>query len=291
MGDAATLLVDPEAVEFLAERGFAGPRTGFVLGSGWGHFVDSTEVVEAIPYEEIPGFGRSTVAGHAGRLVRGRSGGHDYLAMQGRLHHYEGHSLRRIGGTVGVLYGLGVRRLVVTCAAGAVNPALRVGDLVLVHDYINFMLASPLRGAPGALHARARVSERLVREAEAAAEAEGLPLRKGVLFSSKGPSYETPAEVRMVRTLGGDVASMSTAPELITASSLGMEAVAFSCVTNMAPGVVPGRRVNHEEVIEVMEARKGRFSRLLACVLERFETCLDETSEEPGGRDRAAEPR
>jgi purine-nucleoside phosphorylase len=270
--DATGLLVDGEAVELLAERGFAGPRVGFVLGSGWGHFVDSTEVIEAIPYEDIPGFGRSTVAGHAGRLVRGRSGGRDYLAMQGRLHHYEGHSLQRIGGTVGVLHGLGVRELVVTCAAGGVNPAYRVGDLVLVHDFVNFLLASPVRGAEGALRAITRPSERLVAAAEEAAEAAGIPLRKGVLFSSKGPSYETPAEVRMVRTLGGDVASMSTAPELISAGALGMEAVAFSCVTNMAPGVVPGREVNHDEVMEVMDARKERFSELLACVLERFES-------------------
>ena len=292
MTDAAALLVDPPAVEFLAERGFAGPRVAFVLGSGWGHFVDSTEVVAAIPYGEIPGFGRSTVEGHAGRLVRGRSAGRDYLAMQGRLHHYEGHSLRRIGGTVGVLCGLGARELVVTCAAGGVNPGYGVGDLVLVHDYINYMLASPVRGAAGAVRARARVSGRLVAAAESAAESAGIPLRKGVLFSSKGPSYETPAEIRMVRTLGGDVVSMSTAPELISASALGMEAVAFSCVTNMAPGVVPGRAVNHEEVIEVMEARKERFSRLLACVLERLESDRETATDEPGGRHgAAAEPR
>jgi purine-nucleoside phosphorylase len=260
---------NPAAVEHLRE--FAGPRVGFVLGSGWGHFVESTEVVAACPYEEIPGFGESTVAGHAGRLVRGRSAGVDYLAMQGRLHHYEGHSLERIAGTIAVLYGLGVRELVVTCAAGGANPAYRVGDLVLIYDYVNFMLKSPVRGAVGALNAYTRPSERLVHAAETAAEGAGVPLRKGVLLSSKGPTYETPAEVRMARQLGGDVVSMSTAPELIAAASLGMEAVAFACVTNMAPGVVPGREVNHEEVIEVMEARKGRFSELLSAVLARFE--------------------
>jgi purine-nucleoside phosphorylase len=275
--DAAGLLIDPEAVEFLAERGFAGPRVGFVLGSGWGHFVESTEVLAACPYEEIPGFGRSTVAGHAGRLVRGRAGGRDYLALQGRLHHYEGHPLSRIGGTVGALHGLGVTELIVTCAAGGVNPAFRVGDLVLVHDFINFMFASPLRGAPGSLRSPARVSERLVRATEEAAAGAGIPLRKGVLFSSKGPSYETPAEVRMTRTLGGDVVSMSTAPELIAASALGLEAVALSCVTNLAPGVVPGGEVNHEEVMEVMTARKERFSELLACVLEKLESDREAT--------------
>ncbi|MBZ0267559.1 purine-nucleoside phosphorylase [bacterium] len=269
MTGTAVALANPEAVAHL--RAFAGPRTGFVLGSGWGHFVETTEVTEACPYGEIPGFGESTVAGHAGRLVRGRAGAHDYLAMQGRLHHYEGHPLERIARTIAVLHGLGVRNLVVTCAAGGVNPAYRVGDLVLIHDFVNFMLKSPLRGVTGALRAPSRPSDDLVAAAEEAAERSGIPLRKGVLFSSKGPTYETPAEVRMARTLGADVVSMSTAPELIAAAALGMRAVAFACVTNMAPGVVPGREVNHEEVIEVMEERKARFSELLAAVLARFE--------------------
>lgn len=268
MVDVASGLGNPRAVEHL--RDFAGPRVAFVLGSGWGHFVESTEVVRACPYGEIPAFGVSTVAGHAGRLVRGRAGGREYLAMQGRLHHYEGHPLSRIAGTVAVLHALGVRELVVTCAAGGANPAYRVGDLVLIHDFVNFMLHSPVRGVTGALRAHVRPSPRLVLAAEEAAEAAGIPLRKGVLFSSKGPSYETPSEVRMARTLGADVVSMSTAPELIAAGALDMEAVGFACVTNMAPGVVPGREVNHEEVIEVMNARKERFSDLLSAVLARF---------------------
>jgi purine-nucleoside phosphorylase len=267
--DAAARPGNAKAVEHL--RDFAGPTVAFVLGSGWGHFVDATEVLRACPYGEIPGFGESTVAGHAGRLVRGRSGTHEYLAMQGRLHHYEGHPLERIAGTVAVLHGLGVRELVVTCAAGGANPAYRVGDLVLIHDFVNFMLKSPVRGVPEALRAHARPSPRLVQAAEEAAEAAGIPLRKGVLFSSKGPAYETPAEVRMARTLGADVVSMSTAPELIAAGAFGMEAVGFACVTNMAPGVVPGRDVNHDEVIEVMESRKDRFTALLAAVLARLE--------------------
>jgi len=266
--DVATRLGNPQAVEHL--RDFAGPRVAFVLGSGWGHFIERTEVLRTCPYGEIPGFGESTVAGHAGRLVRGRAGSVEYLAMQGRLHHYEGHPLARIAGTVAVLHGLGVRELVVTCAAGGANPGYRVGDLVLIHDFVNFMLQSPVRGAPGALRAHVRPSPRLVRAAEEAAATASIPLRKGVLFASKGPSYETPAEVRMARTLGADVVSMSTAPELIAAGALGLEAVGFACVTNMAPGVVPGREVSHDEVIEVMEARKERFSDLLSAVLARL---------------------
>ena len=259
MRSTAEVLGNDAALEHLRSLGFEGPQVGFVLGSGWGHFVDTAEVLAACPYEEIPGFGRSTVAGHAGRLVRGRANGHEFLAMQGRLHRYEGHPLAAIAGTIAVLHGLGVRELVVTCAAGGVNPAYRVGDLVLIHDYVNFMLESPLRGVPGALRTPVQPSRRLVRASEKAAEASAIPLRKGVLFSSKGPTYETPAEVRMSRRFGADVVSMSTAPELSSAAALGMEGVGFACVTNMAPGVVPGREVNHEEVIEVMEERKGRF--------------------------------
>ncbi|MGH2569721.1 MAG: purine-nucleoside phosphorylase, partial [bacterium] len=222
-------------------------------------------------YPRIAGFGESTVPGHAGRLVRGRSGRHEYLAMQGRLHHYEGHALRRIGAAVAVLRDLGVRELVVTCAAGGVNPEWEVGDLVLVRDWINFMLDSPVRGAGDAAGMRPRVSARLAELSRRAAADAGTRLREGVLFSSKGPSYETPAEVRMVRAFGGDIVSMSTAPELVTAGTLGMEAVAFACVTNMAPGVVPGRVVHHDEVIEVMESRKAALSRFLSALLARFE--------------------
>ncbi len=280
MVDAAVLLANDAAVDFLAARGLAGPKVGLILGSGWGGFVARTHEIAACPFAEIPGFGHSTVAGHAGRLVRGRSGVHEYLAMQGRMHHYEGHGLARIGSAVAVMRGLGVEELVVTNAAGAVNPAYRVGDVVLLHDFVNFMLHSPLRGAAGALRRPAGPSPRLVAGIEAAAEAKGFPLRKGVLFSSKGPAYETPAEVRMARLLGADVVSMSTAPELIAAGGLGMEAVAFSCVTNMAPGVVPGRSVDHEEVIEVTKAREEHLTELLALVLEHLESAR--------GRDAAA---
>jgi purine-nucleoside phosphorylase len=146
---------------------------------------------------------------------------------------------------------------------------------VLLHDFVNLMRQSPLRGADGALRVPASPSPRLVAAAEAAAEDAGIPLRKGVLLASKGPAYETPAEVRMARLLGADVVSMSTVPELIAAAGLGLEAVAFSCVTNMAPGVVPGAGVAHDEVIEVTRAREEHLAALLSAVLERFESARD----------------
>lgn len=286
MVDAATLLANDAAVDLLAARGLAGATVGFVLGSGWGGFVQRTETIASCPFSEIPGFGESTVVGHAGRLVRGRSGRREYLAMQGRLHHYEGHSLRRIGSAVRVMQQLGVRELVVTNAAGAVNPAFKVGDLVLLHDFVNFILKSPLRGADESVRVSVTISARLLREVERATSAAGIALQRGVLFTSKGPAYETPAESRMARLLGADVVSMSTAPELIAAGGLGMETVAFSCVTNMAPGVVPGQAVNHEEVIEVTKSREEHLARLLGCVLEAFESARERTGVPAGGSRR-----
>jgi purine-nucleoside phosphorylase len=214
------------------------------------------------------------VAGHAGRLVRGRAGGHEYLAMQGRLHHYESHSLARIGSAVAVMRELGVRALVVTNAAGAVNPEYHVGDVVLLVDFINMMRRNPLRGADEAARCSVRVSPALLDAARGAAAAAGVPLREGVLLASKGPAYETPAEVRMARRLGADVVSMSTAPELIAAGGLGLEAVGFSCVTNMASGVVPGRTVDHEEVIAVTRANEAALTGLLSALLARIDGAM-----------------
>jgi purine-nucleoside phosphorylase len=180
------------------------------------------------------------------------------------------HSLTRIGSAVAVMRGLGVRQLVVTNAAGAVNPAYRVGDIVLLHDFLNMMRKSPLRGAPGAARRSVRISSRLLDASRAAAADAGIALQEGVLMASKGPAYETPAEVRMARFLGADVVSMSTAPELIAAGGLGMETAAFSCVTNMASGVVPGKTVDHEEVIAVTKSREEILTRLLSSVLDRL---------------------
>ncbi len=268
MAEAAELLANDAAVDALASRGLAGPRVGLVLGSGWGGFVQRTEGIAACSFSEIPGFGASTVLGHVGRLVRGRVGGREYLAMQGRLHHYEGHSLQRIGSAIAVMRGLGVRDLVVTNAAGAVNASDRVGDVVLLVDFVTWMRKSPLRGADGAVRTSVRPSARLFAAARAAAKDAGVPLREGVLLASKGPAYETPAEVRMARSLGADVVSMSTAPELIAAGGLGLETVAFSCVTNMASGVVPGRTLDHEEVIAVTRSREVVLTRLLSALLQ-----------------------
>lgn len=270
--EARAVLGNPVAAALLAQEGFAGPDIGFILGSGWGHFVDQAQTIRSRSYADIPGFGVSTVPGHAGRLVRASVRGREFLAMQGRLHFYEGYPLAQVAGPVALLEELGVRTLIVTNAAGGIHSALEVGDLVRVRDFIHFMLESPLRGAHQRVSSPSGLSERLGAIADEAARDAKIPLKSGVLFASKGPSYETPAEVRMAQKLGADLVSMSTTPELIAAGALGIEAVAFSCITNMAPGIIPGRAVHHEEVIEVMNASRERCAALLAAVLEKLES-------------------
>ena len=270
--EAKALLGNPEAASLLAREGFAGPRIGFILGSGWGHFVDQAKILRSRSYADIPGFGVSTVPGHAGRLVRGSIRGREFLAMQGRLHFYEGYPLSQVAGPVALLEELGVRTLIVTNAAGAINATFQVGDLVRIRDFVHFMLESPLRGAHSSVSPSPALSEQLGALADEAARDAGIPLQSGVLLASKGPTYETPAEVRMAQRLGADLVSMSTTPELIAAGALEIEAVAFSCVTNMAPGIIPGRAVNHDEVIEVMNASRERCAALLAAVLEKLES-------------------
>jgi len=274
--EVRALLGHHDAARLLEAEGFAGPRLGFILGSGWGHFVENAETIRSRSYSEIPGFGISTVPGHAGRLVLGKLGGREFLAMQGRLHRYEGYPMAQVAGPVALLEALGVRALVVTNAAGGVNPAFQVGDLVRIRDFIHFMRESPLRGVSPGLRSLpgSGLSERLGSLAEAAAREANIPLQSGVLFASTGPTYETPAEVRMARKLGADLVSMSTTPELIAAGALEIEAVAFSCVTNMAPGIVPGNVVNHEEVMDVMNASRERCAALLAAVLEKLASRL-----------------
>ncbi len=268
--EVRAFLRDDARIGALESDGFAGPRVGLVLGSGWGGFVDRAEIIRAKPYAEIAGFGTSTVQGHAGRLVRARVGRCEFLAMQGRLHRYEGHPMSRIGAAVATLEALGVRRLVVTNAAGAVNTDYEVGDLVRIADVIHFMRESPI-GPTGTLGLRPVLSERLGALADRAAASAGIPIRRGVLFASTGPTYETPAEVRMARAFGADLVSMSTTPELIAAEALRMESVGFSCVTNMAAGVLPGRTLHHGEVIEAMNAATERCAGLLTAVLNEIE--------------------
>lgn len=253
----------------------AAPRVGLVLGSGLGTFADALEGAVKIPYGDLPGFPRSSIVGHAGNLVYGRSDGVEVLAMQGRAHFYEGHEMARVVFPTRVLVSLGCRTLVLTNAAGGVDPTLRPGEIVILGDHLNLMPVSPLRGENDpALGPRfpdmSEVYDRGLRELARAAGAElGMHLREGVYAALPGPAYETPAEVRMLRQLGADLVGMSTVPEAIAAVHMGARVLGLSCVTNLAAGILP-QKLSHDEVTETAARVRAEFERLLAGILARL---------------------
>jgi purine-nucleoside phosphorylase len=260
-----------EAVAFVQGRTSLGPAIGVVLGSGLGAFADALEDAVAVPFGEIPHFPASTVVGHGGALVVGRSRGVPVAVMKGRVHFYEGYSLDQVVFPVRVLGRLGVEALVLTNAAGAINPAFAPGDLMVIEDHLN-LLGNPLLGPnEEALGPRfpdmSEAYDRGLRDvAEAACRAASVRCHRGVYVALTGPSYETPAEIRMFRTLGADAVGMSTVPEVIAARHMGMRVVGLSCLTNMAAGVTD-RKLDHREVLETGERVKAALLEVLARIV------------------------
>ena len=251
-----------------ARGGAEEARVGLVLGSGLGAFADDLEDAVAIPYEEIPGFARSTVEGHAGRLVLGRVAGVPVVVQQGRFHFYEGYALDEVTFPVRVLGLLGIKSLVLTNAAGGLNNSFKQGALMLISDHLNLMGVNPLRGANDARFG-ARfpdMSDVYDREFQEAAICEAhamkIELKRGIYAALTGPSYETPAEIRMLRALGADAVGMSTVPEAIVARHMGVKVLGISCITNMAAGVLD-RPIDHAEVMETGEQVRVTFTELL----------------------------
>lgn len=261
------------AREFLRERLTRAPRALLVLGSGLGGVADRIADPLRIPYSDIPGFPRSTVAGHAGALVAGIWEGVEVVVMQGRFHLYEGWDPEVVARPLRIFAALGAEYLIVTNAAGGVRPGMRPGDLMLIADHINFMFRNPLIGATRIGEERfpdmSDPYDRELREMalEVATEL-GIPLSQGVYAGLLGPAYETPAEVRMLRTLGADAVGMSTVPEVIVARALGLKVLGISCITNLAAGLGQGK-LGHEEVLEVGREAGERLTRLLAALLPR----------------------
>jgi purine-nucleoside phosphorylase len=242
-------------------------ETAVILGSGLGSVVDAFELEAEVPYAEVPGLSASTVPGHAGRLVLVRdAAGRRLLFAQGRRHLYEGLSAAEVATGVRVLHGLGVRRLVLTNAAGCLNPAFAVGDLMLILDHLNLLGDSPLRGGPH-FHDMSEVYDATWRTVfrEAAGQL-GQNLREGVYAAVQGPQYETPAEVRMLSRLGADAVGMSTVPEAIQARALGMQVAGVSMLTNWAAGLAPGK-LHHDEVVATGRAASTRLAALLQAAL------------------------
>jgi purine-nucleoside phosphorylase len=229
----------------------------------------------AVPFEKIPGFPPSTIVGHAGNVVYGKHGGVEVLALQGRVHYYEGHDLARVAFPARVLVGAGCQTLVITNAAGGVDTALHAGEIVILSDHLNLLGGSPLRGpndeklGPRFPDMTDAYDPSLRALAKAAGSDVGLTLREGIYAACAGPQYETPAEVRMLRGLGADLVGMSTVPEVIAARHMGARVLGLSCCTNLAAGVT-GEKLSHSEVTETAARVRDQFIALLARILERL---------------------
>jgi purine-nucleoside phosphorylase len=250
------------------------PRIAIVLGSGLGSFADQFDEPVGIPYEEIPGFMRSTAQGHAGRLVIGKVEEVPVVAMQGRVHFYEGYSLEEVTFPIRTFKLLGVKTLILTNASGGINVTLTQGALMVLSDHLNLMGDNPLRGPNddrfgprfpdmSAVYAP-ELQELTIEEAKAI----GVEVRRGIYGALSGPSYETPGEIHLLRTLGADAVGMSTVPEAIVARHMDLEVLGISCITNMAAGI-SDEPINHEEVMATGDRVRETFATLLRRVVHR----------------------
>lgn len=260
-----------ESLAFIRTHTDATPQIAVILGSGLGDFADTLQDKIKIPTSEVPHYPRSTVSGHKGFLVFGNLRQVPVLAVQGRTHYYEGHDIQDVAYIVRLMSEIGVQKLLVTNAAGGANPRFSPGDLMIIVDHINFMFRNPLRGKPVAGEPRwpdmynaydAGMSDMI----EKVGLEQKIALKKGVLFVSPGPTYETASEVQMARRFGADALSMSTVPEVIVARARGIKVAGISCITNMATGI-SATPLSHAEVTEIANMVKDKFQRLVGEVL------------------------
>jgi purine-nucleoside phosphorylase len=263
-----------KAARVIREKTKTDVPVAIVLGSGLGGFANELTSATAVPYDQIPGFARATVEGHAGRLVIGKAGNSLIAAQQGRFHFYEGYSLEDVTFPIRVMKLLGVRTLILTNASGALNAEYAPGSLMVITDHINLMGVNPLIGPnderfgprfPDLTNVYSPELQDIVLHE---AEAMNLQMRRGVYAALSGPSYETPAEIHMVRALGADAVGMSTVPEAIVARHMDIQVVGISCITNLAAGVTD-RPVDHSQVIAIGERIRESFSELLRRVIPK----------------------
>jgi purine-nucleoside phosphorylase len=282
-----------ETADFIKSKYDKDIKIAVVLGSGLGAFADEVENAVVIPYEEIPNFARSTVEGHAGRLVLGEVEGVSVAVQQGRFHYYEGYDIEQVIFPVRTFGLLGIKSLILTNAAGSVNTDFKQGSLMLIRDHINLIGVNPLRGANdqrfGArfpdmtevysleyqeivlAEAKQMAQEKAARKQADTGKKQSAEcfMRRGVYCGLSGPSYETPAEIRLLRLLGTDAVGMSTVPEAITARHMGMKVIGISCITNMAAGISDDV-IHHEEVMEMGAKVAGTFKELLKRVIVKL---------------------
>lgn len=265
--------IDEAAAKVLAVCGKA--DIGVILGSGLGDYAEALEDAVKLPYSEIPGFPRSTVAGHAGMWCCGTLHGKRVVMMQGRFHYYEGYSMKDVTLPVRVMQKIGVKTLIVTNAAGGVNLGYHPGELMVIGDIFSMTAQNPLIGpnldafGPRFPDMSCAFDKELRALAHECANEQGFALREGVYAQMTGPTYETPAEIRMLRTLGADAVGMSTVPEVIVARHGGMRVLGISCITNMAAGILD-QPLNHAEVTETANRVKGQFRNLLDRIIEKM---------------------
>ena len=265
--------INDAAEKVLAVCGQA--EIGIILGSGLGDYAEALEDAVKLPYSEIPGFPRSTVAGHAGMWCCGTLHGKRVVMMQGRFHYYEGYSMKDVTLPVRVMQKIGVKTLIVTNAAGGVNLGYHPGELMVIGDMFSMTAQNPLIGpnldafGPRFPDMSCAFDKELRTLAHACAGEQGFALREGVYAQMTGPTYETPAEIRMLRTLGADAVGMSTVPEVVVARHGGMRVLGVSCITNMAAGILD-QPLNHAEVTETANRVKGQFRALLDAVVEKM---------------------
>jgi purine-nucleoside phosphorylase len=257
-----------EQIDFKAE-------IGLILGSGLGVLAEEIENPVYINYGELDNFPVSTVEGHTGRFVIGELSGKKVIAMQGRFHYYEGYSVQEITLAIRVMKEIGIEKLILTNAAGGVNKNFSAGEFMVISDHINLIGANPLRGenmdeyGPRFPDMTEAYSKELIKTAENSAAENGILLRKGIYAAMAGPTYETPAEIQFLDTIGADAVGMSTVPEVITARHMDIKVLGISCITNMAAGIL-AQPLSHEEVVETAERVRPQFIRLMKDIVENI---------------------
>ena len=245
------------------------PQIGIILGSGLGGLVDEIENSVSVRFEDIPHFPVSSVDGHRGEVLCGSLCGASLLALCGRVHYYEGYAMQQVVFPIRVMAAFDVKTVIVTNSVGAINAAYKPGDIVAIRDHINLMGDNPLKGSNDFVDLTAAYSRELRNLAQQIADKQGITLRSGVYAAYSGPSYETPAEIRALRTMGADMVGMSTVPEVIQANSLGMKVLGLSMITNMAAGM-SAKPLSHQDVIKTSKKASAKFSALVKGILEEL---------------------
>ncbi|OQA92113.1 MAG: Purine nucleoside phosphorylase 1 [Elusimicrobia bacterium ADurb.Bin231] len=264
-----------ESKKFICSKTELLPEVGVILGSGLSSVANKVESAVRIPFQTVPNFSKSTVEGHSGEIVIGSMFAKPVFIMAGRIHFYEGHSLKDVTYPIRLMKHLGIKTVIITAAVGAVNKEYQPGDLMLITDHINLMGNNPLIGHEGVLQGTRfpDMSEVytpvIIEKAEKVALSMGITLKKGVYLATTGPSYETPAEIRMMRTLGADVVGMSTVPEAIVASNCGMKVLGIAYISNMASGILK-QPLSHKEVIETGKKVEIKLSELLIKIIKEI---------------------